>query len=58
MFKEAGLKYGPMERFNTYMKDDPEFSKMQDLIEYDVLFGKSYYIMMTKKQRKTLLKWE
>ena len=44
MFKEAGLKYGPMERFNTYMKDDPEFSKMQDLIEYDVLFGKSYYI--------------
>ena len=27
MFKEAGLKYGPMERFNTYMKDDPEFCK-------------------------------
>ena len=22
MFKEAGLKYGPMERFNTYMKDE------------------------------------
>ena len=56
MFKEAGLKYGPMERFNTYMKDDPEFSKMQDLIEYDVLFGKSYYINDDEKAKKNTLK--
>lgn len=56
MFKEAGLKYGPMERFNTYMKDDSEFSKMQDLIEYDVLFGKSYYINDDEKAKKNTLK--
>ena len=56
MFKEPGLKYGPMERFNTYMKDDPEFSKMQDLIEYDVLFGKSYYINDDEKAKKNTLK--
>ena len=56
MFKEAGLKYGPMERFNTCMKDDPEFSKMQDLIEYDVLFGKSYYINDDEKAKKNTLK--
>ena len=56
MFKEAGLKYGPMERFNTYMKDDPEFSKMQGLIEYDVLFGKSYYINDDEKAKKNTLK--
>lgn len=56
MFKEAGLKYGPMERFNTYMKDDPEFSKMQDLIEYDILFGKSYYINDDEKAKKNTLK--
>ena len=56
MFKEAGLKYGPMDRFNTYMKDDPEFSKMQDLIEYDVLFGKSYYINDDEKAKKNTLK--
>lgn len=56
MFKEAGLKYGPMERFNTYMKDNPEFSKMQDLIEYDVLFGKSYYINDDEKAKKNTLK--
>ena len=56
MFKESGLKYGPMERFNTYMKDDPEFSKMQDLIEYDVLFGKSYYINDDEKAKKNTLK--
>lgn len=56
MFKEAGLKYGPIERFNTYMKDDPEFSKMQDLIEYDVLFGKSYYINDDEKAKKNTLK--
>ena len=56
MFKEAGLKYGPMERFNTYMKDDSDFSKMQDLIEYDVLFGKSYYINDDEKAKKNTLK--
>ena len=56
MFKEAGLEYGPMERFNTYMKDDKDFSKMQDLIEYDVLFGKSYYIDKDEKPKKNTLK--
>lgn len=52
MLKEAGLKYGPMERFNTYMKDEEDFSKMQDLIEYDVLFGNSYYIDEYEKPKK------
>ncbi len=56
MFKEAGLKYGPMERFNTYMKEDADFSKMQDLIEYDVLFGKSYYISEDETPKKNTLK--
>lgn len=56
MFKEAGLKYGPMERFNTYMKDEKDFSKMQDLIEYDVLFGKSYYINEDEKPQKNAIK--
>ena len=56
MFKEAGLKYGPMERFNTYMKDDKDFAKMQDLIEYDVLFGKSYYISDDEKPKKNKIK--
>ena len=56
MFKEAGLEYGPMERFNTYMKDEEDFSKMQDLIEYDVLFGKSYYIDEVEKPEKNTMK--
>lgn len=56
MFKEAGLKYGPMERFNTYMKDEKDFSKMQDLIEYDVLFGKSYYINEDEKPQNNTIK--
>ena len=56
MLKEAGLKYGPMERFNTYMKDEKDFSKMQDLIEYDVLFGKSYYIDEDEKPQKNTIK--
>ena len=56
MFKEAGLKYGPMERFNTYMKKDKDFAKMQDLIEYDVLFGKSYYISDDEKPKKNKIK--
>lgn len=56
MFKEAGLKYGPIEKFNTYMKDDKDFAKMQDLIEYDVLFGKSYYIDEKEKPSKNKIK--
>ena len=56
MLKEAGLKYGPMERFNTYMKDEEDFSKMQDLIEYDVLFGESYYINEDERQEKNNMK--
>lgn len=56
LFKEAGLSYGPMERFNTYMKEEKDFSKLQDLVEYDVLFGKSYYIDEKEKLQKSELK--
>lgn len=56
MLKEAGLEYGPMEKFNTYMKNDSKFSEMQDLIEYDVLFGKSYYISDDEKPKKNKIK--
>jgi len=45
-----------MERFNTYMKNDKDFAKMQDLIEYDVLFGKSYYISDDEKPKKNKIK--
>ena len=43
-------------RFNTYMKNDKDFAKMQDLIEYDVLFGKSYYISDDEKPKKNKIK--
>ena len=56
MFEEAGLEYGPMEKFNTYMKDEKDFSNMQELIEYDVLFGESYYIDEDQKPKKNTLK--
>lgn len=56
LFKEAGLAYGPMERFNTYMKSEEDFSRLQDLVEYDVLFGKSYYIDEREKTQKSQLK--
>lgn len=56
LFKEAGLSYGPMESFNTYMKEEEDFSKLQDLVEYDVLFGKSYFIDDEEKIQKSDLK--
>lgn len=56
VFKEAGLAYGPMERFNTYMKSEDDFSTMQSLIEYDTLLGKSYFIDDDEKPQESKIK--
>ena len=48
----AGLKYGPMEKFRTYLKNDENYEKYEELLEYDILFGKNYYLVNEEKPEK------
>ncbi|MCC3869877.1 LTA synthase family protein [Terrisporobacter mayombei] len=48
----AGLKYGPMEKFRTYLKNDKNFEKYEELLEYDILFGQNYYLTHDEKPKK------
>ena len=54
--KLAGVKYGPMEKFHAYMKDDKNYQKYEELLEYDILFGKSYYLKDDEKPQKNKMK--
>lgn len=54
--KLAGVKYGPMEKFHAYMKDDENYQKYEELLEYDILFGKSYYLKDNEKPQKNKMK--
>ena len=54
--KLAGVKYGPMEKFHAYMKDDKNYQKYEELLEYDILFGKSYYLKDNEKPQKNKMK--
>lgn len=52
----AGVKYGPIEKFHAYMKDDKDFKKKNELVQYDILFGKKYYLKDSEKQKENTLK--
>lgn len=52
----AGLKYGPMEKFRLYLNDDANYKKYEDLLEYDILFGESYYLTDEEKIEKNNMK--
>lgn len=52
----AGVKYGPMEKFRAYLKDDKDYVKYEELLEYDILFGKNYYLKNEEKPKKNNMK--
>src|SRR3712207_4061194 len=37
----AGQKYGPLEKINAYMRDDDDYQRKLELVQYDILFGRS-----------------
>ena len=45
-----------MEKFHAYMKDDENYQKYEELLEYDILFGKSYYLKDNEKPQKNKMK--
>ncbi len=40
----AGMKYSPMEKIHAYLKDDKDYQKKLALVQYDILFGKRYFL--------------
>lgn len=52
----AGVEYGPIEKFRTYLKDDKNYGKYEELLEYDLLFGKNYYLKEDEKVKKNTMK--
>ena len=54
--KLAGVEYGPMEKFHAYLGNDKEYDKYEALLEYDILFGKNYYLKEDEKISKNTMK--
>ncbi|WP_455540076.1 LTA synthase family protein [Terrisporobacter sp.] len=54
--KLAGVEYGPMEKIHTYLGNDKDYKKYEALLEYDMLFGKGYYLKNDEKPKKTTMK--
>lgn len=54
--KLAGVEYGPMEKFHAYLDDDKNYEKYEELLEYDLLFGKNYYLKNNEKTKENTMK--
>lgn len=52
----AGIKYGPMEKFHAYMKNDKDYLKKLELVQYDILFGEKYYLKDNEIQKENNIK--
>ena len=52
----AGVEYGPMEKFRVYLSDDKDYESYEALLEYDMLFGKNYYLKRDEKPEKSTMK--
>lgn len=52
----SGLEYGPLEKVHAYLKNDKDYSKYEELIEYDMLFGQNYYLKDEEKSKKNSMK--
>lgn len=52
----AGVEYGPMEKLHAYLGDDKNYEKYEQLVEYDLLFGKNYYLKDEEKPSANTIK--
>lgn len=53
---QAGIEYGPLEKFHAYLGSDKNYEKYEQLLEYDILFGKSYYLKDDEKCAENKMK--
>ena len=50
------LKYGPIEKLHAYLRNDKDYLKKVQLVEYDILFGEKYYLKDDETQKKNTIK--
>nr|WP_308565332.1 sulfatase-like hydrolase/transferase [uncultured Peptostreptococcus sp.] len=48
----AGLKYGPMNMVHAYLKDKSDYQEKLKLVQYDILFGKRYFLKESEEPIK------
>ncbi len=56
LLKLAGIKYGPIEKLHAYLREDKDYQEKLKLVQYDILFGKKYYLKDSEKQKKNNMK--
>lgn len=56
LLKLAGVKYGPIEKIHAYLRDDKDYEEKMKLVEYDILFGKKYYLKDDEVQKENKIK--
>lgn len=54
--KYSGIKYGPIEKLHAYLESDKDYQKKMELVQYDILFGKKYYLKENEKQEENNMK--
>ncbi len=50
--KTAGQPYGPLNMIHAYLKNDKNYQKYLKLVQYDILFGKRYFLKNDELPKK------
>lgn len=56
LLKLGGVEYGPIEKLHAYLRNDKDYLKKVQLVEYDILFGEKYYLKDDETQKKNTIK--
>lgn len=51
ILKEANLPYGPMNLVHAYYRNSKDYKKILELVQYDILFGKKYFLKNNEIQK-------
>lgn len=52
----AGQNLGPMNLIHKYLKNDKEYMKKLEMVQYDILFGKQYFLKSDELPKNTVMK--
>lgn len=56
ILKEANLRYGPMNLVHAYYRNSDKYKDKLKLVQYDILFGKKYFLSDREIQPKNMMK--
>ena len=56
MMELAGVEYGPIEKIHANKENEKDYQKTLELVQYDMLFGKQYYLSDKEKAKQNKMK--